>query len=237
MTTATFQAELVRVRPLTHDVSEFVFRPLVADGLAFTAGQYVDLVLAEKTVQHPGVTRAYSICSPPESLPEFTLVANLVPGGTGTPFLFGLRLGAHVTMHGPRGHFVVDTRGLRDYLFVATGTGIAPLLSMIRHLLAIGITRRLTVFWGLRSQRDLYYQEAMQQLAAAHAHVSCTTTLSQPEDGWTGACGRVTAQIERTIQSVTNLDVYVCGSQAMIQDVKATLRVKGLCPVHTEKFY
>lgn len=237
MTTATFQAELVRVTPLTHDVSEFVFRPRTTDGLAFKAGQYVDLVLVEKTPQHPGVTRAYSICSPPESLSEFTLVANLVPGGTGTPFLFGLCPGAHVTMHGPRGHFVVDARGLRDYLFVATGTGIAPLFSMIRHLLAIGITRRMTVIWGLRSQRDLYYQELLQQLAATHAHVSCTTTLSQPDDGWTGVCGRVTAQIECTIQRVANLDAYVCGSQAMIQDVKAALRVKGLCPVHTEKFY
>lgn len=237
MSSPTFRAELIQVTPLTHDVREFVFRPAMTHGLHFTAGQSVDIFLAPKPVDHPALTRAYSICSPPEHAHALTVVANLVPGGKGTPYLFAFGVGTTVAMRGPHGHFVVDARGNRDYLFVATGTGIAPLLSMIRHLLTVGTTRRMTLYWGLRGQRDLYYQAVLQALAHAHANFSFVTTLSQPEAGWTGACGRVTSLIERTIGSVATLDVYVCGSQEMIQDVRGVLRTKGLCPVHTEKFY
>ncbi len=231
----TFQAELVRTTQLTHDVREFLFRPMTG-GLRFKAGQYVDLVISGDGEMTPGV-RAYSIFSPPEESQQLTIVANHVPGGKGTGYLFSLHEGTQVTMRGPRGHFVVDERGVRDYLFVATGTGIAPLHSMVRHLLALGTPRHITMYWGLRSPADLYYQTELTEYMSRYPNFRAITTLSQPEPGWTGASGRVTQLIEAQIARVDQLDVYVCGSQAMIQDVKNVLRTKGLCPVHTEKFY
>ena len=125
----------------------------------------------------------------------------------------------------------------RDVLFVATGTGIAPLRSMILAQLERGESRSVTLFWGLRSQRDLYLQEELQELARAHPKFSYMTTLSKPEPGWNGATGRVTALIDQRVPSVRNLAVYLCGGNGMIKDVTATLNAKGLCPIYREKYY
>src|SRR5438445_249370 len=73
--------------------------------------------------------------------------------------------------------------------------------------------------------------------ARAHPNFSFITTLSRPEDGWTGERGRVTPLVEARIASVQNLAVYLCGNEGMIKDVTAVLQKKGLCPIYREKYY
>lgn len=122
-------------------------------------------------------------------------------------------------------------------MFVATGTGIAPIRSMILAQLQRAPDRPITLFWGLRSQRDLYWQEEWAALATAHPNFSVATTLSRPEPGWQGACGRVTTLVEERMSFVNNLAVYLCGGSGMIKDVTARLQAKGLCPIYREKYY
>ena len=162
---------------------------------------------------------------------------NLVQGGPGSSYLFGLREGERASFKGPAGAFYLRDEGVRDLLFVATGTGIAPLRSMILAQLERGESRSVTLFWGLRSQRDLYWQEELTALAADHPNFSFVTTLSRPDPGWEGASGRVTALIDAQVSSVGNLAVYLCGGSGMIKDVTARLNAKGLCPIYREKYY
>lgn len=95
----------------------------------------------------------------------------------------------------------------------------------------------LTLFWGVRSERDLYYQDEFKNLADRYPQFSFVTTLSQSGPGWTGVGGRVSALVQKWVTSVHNLDVYLCGNGDMIEDVTAEIQAKGLCPIYREKYY
>ena len=232
----TFSAEVSRIQDLTHDVRAIELRLLEPSSIAFKAGQFVSFEVPKEGQPRP-VTRPYSIASPPGQRDRILLVLNLVQGGPGSSYLFGLREGERASFKGPAGAFYLRDEGVRDLLFVATGTGIAPLRSMILAQLERGGSRSVTLFWGLRSQRDLYWQEELTALAADHPNFSFVTTLSRPDPGWEGASGRVTALIDAQVSSAGNLAVYLCGGSGMIKDVTARLNAKGLCPIYREKYY
>jgi NAD(P)H-flavin reductase len=162
---------------------------------------------------------------------------NLVPGGPGSTYLFSLKEGDETKFKGPAGNFYVRDEPAKDILFVATGTGIVPIWSMLLDRLEQGYARPITLFWGLRSQRDLYYQDELAALAKRHASFSYVATLSRPEPGWTGTTGRVTNVVEERVTSVANLAVYLCGNSGMIAGVTALINKRGLCPIYREKYY
>ena len=231
-----FAAEASRIQDLTHDVRAIELRLLEPSNIIFKAGQFVSFEVP-KEGQPPPLTRPYSIASPPSQRDRILLILNLVQGGPGSNYLFSLREGFRTSFKGPAGAFYLRDDGSRDLLFVATGTGIAPLRSMIFAQLERGESRSVTLFWGLRSQRDLYLQEELQELARAYPKFSYVTTLSRPEPGWSGAIGRVTTLIDQCVPSVRNLAVYLCGGNGMIKDVTIRLNAKGLCPIYREKYY
>jgi CDP-4-dehydro-6-deoxyglucose reductase len=231
-----YQARVERFRNLTHDVREIDFRLSDPKEITFKAGQFVSFDVLSPRLNKP-VTRPYSVASPPSQRDRVTLLLNLVPGGPGSTYLFSLKEGDETRFKGPAGSFYLKEDGTRDLLLVATGTGIAPFRSMVYHLLEQRYSRRITLYWGLRSQRDLYYQDELQALAARHANFQLVTTLSRPEPGWTGETGRVTRLVEEQVTSVADLSVYLCGNSGMLEDVTALVRKKGLCPIHKEKWY
>ncbi|HMW87409.1 MAG: hypothetical protein K1X60_08060 [Nitrospira sp.] len=232
----TFTAEVSRIHDLTHDVRAIELRLLEPASITFKAGQFVSFEVPKEGHPRP-VTRPYSIASPPEQRERILLVLNLVQGGPGSNYLFSLREGNRTSFKGPAGAFYLRDDGTKDLCFVATGTGIAPVRSMILAQLQRRPDRPVTLFWGLRSQRDLYWQDEWAALAAIHPHLTVVTTLSRPEPGWQGASGRVTALVEERITSVRNLAVYLCGGNGMIKDVTARINAKGLCPIYREKYY
>ena len=91
-------------------------------------------------------------------------------------------------------------------------------------------------FWGLRSQRDVYYQDDLIALARKMPNLTTVLTLSRPEPGWSGATGRVQQLVEERVSSVAQLAAYLCGSGDMIADVTKTLQQRGLCPIYREKY-
>ncbi len=231
-----FQAQVESIRDLTHDVREIELRLKEPPAIAFKAGQFVSFEVGRDALNRT-IVRPYSIASQPSQRERVLLLLNLVPGGPGSTYLFSLRVGDETQFKGPTGAFYLRDDPARDILFVATATGIAPLRSMLYALSERGFPRPVTLYWGLRSQRDLYYKDELEALASAHPNFSFITTLSRPEDGWTGERGRVTPLVEARIASVQNLAVYLCGNEGMIKDVTAVLQKKGLCPIYREKYY
>jgi len=231
-----FRTRVERIRNLTHDVREITLRLLEPTQIEFKAGQFISFEVVKEGLKFP-LVRPYSIASPPSQRERVALLLNLIPGGPASTFLFGLKEGDEIRFTGPAGSFYLRDDPARDFLFVATGTGIAPFRSMLLTLFERGTSRAVTLYWGLRSQRDLYYQDELETLARAHPNFSFLTTLSRPEDGWKGARGRVTRLVEERIATVANLDVYLCGNSGMIKNVTEIVRGKGLCPIHREKFY
>lgn len=236
MAIQSFTARTEGIRALTHDVREIRFALQKPDTIAFKPGQFVSFDVRNPRTGRT-VTRPYSIASPPSQRNAVTLVLNLIPGGPGSTYLFSLREGDPVEFKGPAGTFYLRDEPDRDLLFVATGTGIAPFRSMLYDLAERGFPRAVTLFWGLRSQRDLYYQDELEALAKQLAHFAAITTLSRPQPGWTGEVGRVTRLVEERLRSVTNLAVYLCGNSGMLHDVSEIINRKGLCPIRKEKWY
>ena len=230
-----FEAVVHRVTELTPDVRQIELALTDPAEIAFAAGQFVSFEVSAPEWPYP-ITRSYSIASSPSDRSRIDLLLNRVPGGRMSSHLFGLRPGDRSRFRGPIGTFCLGSNE-RDLLFVATGTGIAPIRSMLLSLASHNSSRHITLFWGLRTRQDMYYQQELAGLRDRLPAFSYVTTLSRPDDEWTGACGTVTRLVESRIATVANLDAYVCGSQAMIKDVTAALNRKGLCPVHREQYY
>ena len=231
-----FRACVSGIRNLTYDVREITLRLLEPGQIAFKAGQFISFEVVHPRLNQP-VTRPYSIASPPSQREQVTLLLNLVPNGPGSTYLFSLREGDETQFKGVTGSFYLRDEDERDFLFVATGTGIAPIRSMLYDLLDKNFPRSITLFWGLRSQKDLYYQDELATLAKRFASFTAVATLSRPENGWHGEVGRVTTLVEDRIASVKNLAVYLCGSSGMLKDVSEIVNKKGLCPIRREKWY
>ncbi len=231
-----FRAQVERIHDLTHDVREIELRLIEPPQIGFKAGQFLSFEVGRDALNRT-IVRPYSITSPPSRRERVLLVLNLVQGGPGSTYLFSLRAGDETQFKGPTGAFYLRDDPARDLLFVATGTGIAPLRSMLYALSEQGFPRPVTLYWGLRSQRDLYYQDELEALTRAHPNFSYITTLSRPEDGWTGERGRVTPLLEARVTSVQNLAVYLCGNDGMIKDVTQIIQKRGLCPIYREKYY
>lgn len=232
----TFTAQVEAVKDLTHDVRQLDFRLVEPTTIAFKPGQFISFEMPHPETGHL-VTRAYSIASSPSRPEIITLLFNRVSGGPGSTLLYGLKEGGTTQFKGPAGHFTLREDPGRDLLFIATGTGIAPIWSMLQANAERADPKPATLFWGLRSQRDLYYQDDVLTLAQKIPKLTTVLTLSRPEPGWTGETGRVQPLVEERVSSVTNLAVYLCGSGEMIADVTAAFQKKGLCPIYREKYY
>jgi NAD(P)H-flavin reductase len=232
---ASFDAVVSRTADLTKDVRQIDFELIAPAELSFAAGQFVSFEAQAPAWPYP-VIRSYSIVSDPHDRNHLAILLNLVPGGRMSPHLFALRPGDRTTFRGPLGTFCLRP-GNRDLLFVATGTGIAPVRSMLSTLARQQSARRITLFWGLRTQQDIYFQRELVELRDRLPRFDYVTTLSRAGEGWTGSRGTVTPLVDSRIETVSNLDAYVCGNQSMIKDVTAALNRKGLCPVYREQYY
>ncbi len=130
----------------------------------------------------------------------------------------------------PLGYFVVRNPQ-RDAVFVATGTGIAPMRSMLESMLDAGLShddpRQLTLIFGVRYEHSLLYRDEFERLAAGHPNFRFWPTLSRPEPSWTGRTGHVQRHLAEAVGERRDLDVYICGLKAMVDDVRVMLKGMG----------
>lgn len=216
------KASLVEVREIAPNVRHFVFEVPEVREFYFVPGQFVSLT---HNIGGRNITRPYSIASKPDTN-RFDLCLNLVEDGIFSPWLFSLRPGDEIEMTAPLGYFVLRNPQ-RDAVFVATGTGIAPVRSMLAAWLGQDDARQLTLIFGVRYQYGLLYRNEFEELAARHANFRFWPTLSRPEPSWTGRTGRVQAHLVEAIGEGRDLDVYICGLKAMVDEVRALLKDMG----------
>lgn len=233
MVIQSVQAKFIESNQLSHDVREFVFEPEIK--VEFYAGQYFSLVVGEENNRQ--ILRAYSLSSPPSEHNRLCFVANHIPGGKGSEFLFNLSIGSLVELRGPKGHFCLKETPQRDLLFIATGTGVGPVCAMLKHLLNEGFNKQIRFFWELPAQKDIYYYEELRALSLANKNFTFSVTLTNPDDGWEGRIGNVAELVDENVVTVDNLEIYAVGSGEMISAVKKVINPKGLCPIRSEKFY
>ena len=221
-----FTARLLDCRDLSDSTKHFHWEVEEAHKFDFRAGQFVSML-----ADHEGreITRAYSIASAPRGDNKFDLCLNRVPEGFFSNFLCDLRAGDEVRFHGPHGYFTLK-HPVRDSIFVATGTGIAPIRGMLHWLLEDPLRHDNREFWlvfGVRYRQDLYYDDEFQRLANDHSNFHYIPTLSRENPGWTGARGYVQEQVERLASGRTDMDAYICGLKDMVGANRDLLKQLG----------
>jgi Na+-transporting NADH:ubiquinone oxidoreductase subunit F len=153
-----------------------------------------------------------------------------VPNGICTTYVFQhLKPGDEVTVNGPYGDFYLRDSD-RDIIFVAGGSGMAPVKSILMDMMDRGIRRKATYFFGARSARDLFLVEEMRALEGKLPGFRFVPALSNPdpEDRWDGERGLITEVLARHFERLDHHEAYLCGSPGMIDASINVLKSKGL---------
>ena len=223
----THIAHLVRSVSLSELTKHLEFEMLGMRRFGFVSGQW----LSFKQVKPDGeeLTRAYSIASPPGEDPRFALCLNRVQDGFMSNFLCDMREGAEIPCQGPFGDFILRPP-LRDTIFIATGTGIAPFRSMLHWLLEDSSRHQdhqLWLLFGSRYEKDIYYHDEFLRLAAEHANFHYLPTLSRGSPEWKGLRGYVQEHVLGIVQGRANVRAYICGLEKMIKANRDLLKSLG----------
>jgi ferredoxin-NADP reductase len=223
----TFTARLTRSVPFSAQTKHLEFEMQGIPRFDFVAGQWLSLKHSHSDGRE--ITRAYSIASPPEESNRFALCLNRVSNGLMSNFLCELRVGEELSCQGPFGDFILRPP-VRDTVFIATGTGIAPFRSMLHWLFGKESRHQGQQFWlvfGSRSETDIYYHQEFLCLAAAHPNFHYLPTLSRGSTEWTGRRGYVQDHVAETLAGRTDMHAYVCGLDKMIKANRDLLESGG----------
>ena len=225
-----FRARVEGIRDLTSEIKELRLQLLDSETITFRPGQYIQFQVPEYEGCPESVYRGYSIASAASDSTGITLVVTKVPEGLATTFIHEvLREGDEASFNGPYGEFYLRESD-REIFFVATGSGLAPIMSMLCQMADERIPRKATVIFGARHKKDLFYVEEMEALKTRIPQLEIILTLSRPQEDedWEGERGRVTQILERITQNGENKEAYLCGNPAMVESCEELLKKKGI---------
>ncbi|HWH23291.1 MAG TPA: FAD-binding oxidoreductase [Candidatus Limnocylindria bacterium] len=236
-----YNATLVRRVDETDDLAYFWVR-FDADATPFEPGQYmtIGVVTDGKLLQRP-----YSVASSARQTADgYEFYVRLVPIYRFTTALWRLPVGHAMRMIGPKGRFMLEDDDDRTHLFISTGTGIAPFISMMKTLLEDGRPRRAVVLHGVSYISDLGYRELLEDWQASGDYPCVyVPTISRPADpsnaGWAGRTGRVEANVTSVCDELElgpdNTVVYICGNPEMIVATEVLFHDRGFQPEQVKK--
>ena len=230
-----YNATLIR-REDQHESLGYFWVRFDAEPTPFEPGQYMTIgVFADERI----VQRPYSVASAPRDAGTsgYEFYLRRVVGGTFTPILWDLPVGHRMRMIGPKGKFMLEPRDDRLHLFISSGTGNAPFISMMRETMAAGDLRRAVFLNGVSHVRDLGYRDLLESWQSSGRYpVTFVPTVSRATDpsneGWTGRTGRVESIVEPVFRELgltaEGTIAYLCGNPDMILSAEETLLRLGL---------
>jgi ferredoxin-NADP reductase len=223
----THSAHLVSSTSLSEITKHLEFEIKNVPRFGFVPGQWLSL----KHVRPDGeeITRAYSIASAPSDNSHFALCLNRVQDGFMSNFLCDMKEGGKISCQGPFGDFILRPP-MRDTIFIATGTGIAPFRSMLHWVLADPTrhqNKQLWLVFGNRTESDIYYHEELLQFARNHENFHYMPTLSRSDPDWQGLRGYVQEHVPQIVQGRKDMHAYICGLDKMIKANRELLNSLG----------
>lgn len=206
---------------LAPDVIRVVLRLPPKTIFNFISGQYINVI------GPGGIRRSYSLANAPRLDNTLELHIRALENGVMSQYWFSqAAVNDLLRLYGPQGTFFLRNVTGRDLIFLATGTGIAPVKAMLEALPNLSADQQpksVTVIWGARHTQDLYLDIA--DMLGIENYIP---VLSRPEPTWQGAQGYVQDVLLRHMFDLRNCAVYACGSDAMIHSAKSTLTSAGL---------
>ena len=225
------KATVLTIEDLNHDIKRLVLRP--AKPVEFSPGQYVQLQFKPEHV------RPYSMAGlSSDGLFEFHV--RLVPDGRVTGYIANdLKPGDAVKVSGPLGSAYLRRKHEGPMLCVAGGTGLAPILAILRGVVAQGMQNPVHLYFGVRSPRDLYGMAWLDTLKQAHPGLTVHAVVTSGGDPAVHRCGLVTDAIEQDHADLSGWRAYLCGSPPMVEAASVVARRRGIAAEHiyADAFY
>ncbi|MEO6508704.1 MAG: FAD-dependent oxidoreductase [Patescibacteria group bacterium] len=249
----TYKAHLTKKESVTEHVYLLEFKLENQEHLQFVAGQYMMLLCPQP--DETNISRLYSVASHPHSGDTFELLVEIVPNGVASKYVLEMNVGDEVQLRGPAGMFTL--RGNNHRIFMATGTGIAPIRSMLKDIILGSEQTEHTnfLFWGVQYLKDMYFLEELKSFTKTHPSFEFFICLSKEtdlngvpeEDRKYFVLGRVNIGLEKrlgknilgeTIEIPTDFDYYLCGGRTVIESLRQYLYDKQVAKEHVifEKF-
>ena len=207
-------ARITRVDKVTEDVVILELATPSSHAFTFTPGQYIDILLKD------GKRRSYSMANLPVEKGVVELHVRKMNQGTFTEYAFGkMKAKDILRFEGPLGNFQFDTESDKAALFVASGTGFAPIKSIIEKLFFEEVERELKLYWGGRRPQDIYLSHLAEKWANERENFEFIPVVSEaiPKDEWRGRTGYVHSAVMEDYHSLENHQVYACGAPEMVE--------------------
>lgn len=225
------KATVTSIEDMTHDIKRLLLEP--AKPLTFSPGQYAQL---QFTPEH---VRPYSMAALHGEGP-FEFHVRLVAEGRVSGYIArDLKPGDTVRVSGPLGSAYLRRKHAGPMLCVAGGTGLAPILSILRGAVRAGMQNPIHLYFGVRSPRDVYGLDWLAQLQREHPALAVHVVVGAGGDPGAQRCGLVTEAIEQDLRDLSGWRAYLCGSPPMVEAAMLVARRKGIAPehIHADAFY
>lgn len=230
-----YRCRCTAITDLTYDIKQYTLEMIDPPAINYIPGQYIQLLCPAYEGSNEEVYRAYSISSDPAERSVIELIIRRVPKGIATTYLFDhLEKDSPVRINGPYGEFYLrDTDA--PIVFIAGGSGIAPIKCMLHHMAKTGNKRTALFFFGVRSDQDLFLVDRMKRFEDECADFTFVPVVSTPGPGskWQGRTGNIldiAAEHMKKMAKPERCEGYLCGSPGLINAAIAMLTGLGIPP-------
>jgi len=223
-----FRARVALIRNLTHDIKEINLELIEPAQISHHPGQYVQLEAPDP--EGGFIHRAYSISSPVYEDTKVQLVVRLVPDGIASTYVHNLNTGDEVVFTGPYGEFRIDDNPEREIILVGGGCGMAPLKNIVFTAETRWPDRKIKLFFGARTTKDIFYLDMFKELMVEHPNLQVHYALSDPlapDEIWDGETGFVHLSVNKFLEDNADRQAFLCGPPPMIDAVTRILKDKG----------
>jgi len=226
-------AEVVSIKPVTHDMRHLVVKLIEPTEIKFFPGQYMDI-----SVPGSEATRSFSMANTTSrDSGQLEFVIKVYPDGLFSSFLDNrLSVGDRLDLTGPFGVFTLREGHDERLVFLGGGAGMAPILALLRSMAERGITRKAIFYYGARTRKDLCFEDELHALEEALPNFTYRPALSEEE--WDGETGLITDVVKRHEQNLKGAHAYVCGPPPMVEAAMVVLGQLGVAEkqIYFDKF-
>ena len=216
-----YKAKIKSIEDVSDDVKIFTLE--LDKEIIFKAGQFITFILEEKGKKF---TAPYSIASSPKEKKQIQFAIKLVNAGNVTSRLWKKIEGEELNLIGPSGGFGIKEGEKNNLIFIGTGTGIAPLKSMIESLLEKNTKKNLTLIFGERFESEILFEKELTDLEKNNKNFKFVKVISKPSENYIGKTGHVQENLENL--EIKNSQAYLCGMSEMVEECKEKLIKLGI---------
>lgn len=229
-------ARVMEMERINDDVMRLTLQLPPGQPLMYYAGQYMEVIMKD------GRRRSYSMANPPQENNQIELHIRHMPGGAFTDHVFGLTEPAMkergmLRAEAPFGSFFLREESTKPLIFLASGTGFAPIKALVEHMQQKNIQREIRFYWGGRRPKDIYMMELAQQWEKEIPNFTFVPVVSNAlaEDNWTGRTGFVHHAVVEDMNDLSGWEVYACGAPIMVESAQKDFVEK--CGLDAAVFY